>query len=194
MTIDEKISAQKKILRREIKSRLATLSEDARINFSHTVTEKFLSHSIYRKSKILMAYFSTAEEIQLQKFLSTALSDGKILSVPFIEGREMHAVILPELDAVEIGAYGILTVESSARKIIDAEKIDCIVTPGLAFDAKGNRLGKGGGFYDKFLNRAVNAVKIALAFDEQIVENVPIEPHDVKVDFILTPTKIFHCT
>ena len=68
------------------------------------------------------------------------------------------------------------------------------MTPGLAFDAKGNRLGKGGGFYDKFLNRAVNAVKIALAFDEQIVENVPIEPHDVKVDFILTPTKIFHCT
>ena len=191
MTIDENISAKKKILRREIKSRLATLSADERLSLSHTVTEKFLAHSIYRNSKILMAYFSTAEEIQLQKFFSAAFSDGKILAVPFIEGREMHAVILPELDAVEIGAYGILTVKSSARKIIDAAKINCIVTPGLAFDANGNRLGKGGGFYDKFLSRAVNAVKVALAFDVQIVDSVPIEPHDVSVDFIFTPTKIF---
>ncbi|MBQ6974978.1 MAG: 5-formyltetrahydrofolate cyclo-ligase [Selenomonadaceae bacterium] len=183
----------KKNLRREIKSRLATLSADEKLILSHAVIEKFLAHPAYKNSQIIMAYFSTAEEIQLQEFFSAAFNDGKILAVPFIEGREMYAAILPDIDAAEVGAYGILTVKSSVRKIIDAEKINCIVTPGLAFDANFNRLGKGGGFYDKFLSRAVNAVKIALAYDNQIVENVPIEPHDVKVDFVLTPTKNFSC-
>ena len=65
-----------------------------------------------------------------------------------------------------------------------------MITPGLAFDDNFSRLGKGGGYYDKFLSRAVNAKKIALAYDCQLVEKVPIEPHDLKVDAVITPTKI----
>lgn len=185
------ISEQKKILRHEINSRLATLSVEDKINLSRLAIEKFLAHNVYKNSSVIMAYLSMPEEIQLQEFLSTALNDGKILAVPFISGREMYAAILPSLDALEVGAYKILTVKRDVRKILDAEKIDCVIVPGLAFDAKGHRLGKGGGYYDKFLRRAVNAVKVALAYDFQIVETVPIEPHDSAVDFIITPKKIF---
>ena len=188
-TID--ISEQKKILRKEINARLATLSVEDRVNLSRVTVEKFLAHNVYKNSSIIMAYLSTLEEIQLQEFLSTALNDGKILAVPFISGREMYAAILPSLDALEVGAYKILTIRRDVRKIIDAEKIDCVIVPGIAFDVKGHRLGKGGGYYDKFLSRAFNAKKVALAYDFQIVDNVPVEPHDLSVDFIITPKKIF---
>lgn len=183
---DKNISAQKKFLRREISARLANLSVEDRVKLSRAAVEKFLAHSIYQNSKVIMAYLSMPEEIQLQEFLSIALEDKKILTVPFIDGREMYAAVLPNLDALEVGAYGILTVKSDVRQIIDAEKIDCVITPGLAFDIHGGRLGKGGGFYDKFLSRAVNAKKVALAYDFQIVDKVPIEPHDLTVDFLIT--------
>ena len=187
---NENISALKKILRREINLRLKTLSQEDRVNFSRAVTAKFLASTVYKNSEVIMAYLSTAEEIQLNEFISTALDDGKILAVPFIERREMQAVRLPNLDTLEVGAYKILTVKRDIRKIIDAEKIDCVITPGLAFDAEYNRLGKGGGYYDKFLSRAVNAKKIALAYDCQLVEKVPVAPHDLKVNAVITPTKI----
>ena len=188
MMIDKE---EKKLLRREISARLKNLSVEKCVSLSRVVVEKFLAHPIYKNSKVIMAYLSTAEEIQLQEFLSIALADKKILAVPFLEGREMYAALLPSIDALEVGAYGILTVKSDVRKIIDSAQIDCVITPGLAFDAEGHRLGKGGGYYDKFLSRAVNAKKVALAYDFQIVDKVPIETHDVTVDFIITPTKIF---
>lgn len=187
---DENILTLKKKLRREINSRLKTLSQEERVKFSRAVVEKFLASTVYKNSTVIMAYLSTAEEIQLNEFILIALQAGKILAVPFIEGHEMQAVRLPNLDALEIGAYKILTVKRDFRQFIDAEKIDCVIMPGLAFDANGNRLGKGGGYYDKFFSRAVNAKKIALAYDCQLVEKVPIEPHDLKVDAVITPTKI----
>ena len=188
MTID----AQKKFLRSEINSRLKAMSADERKFLSTAAVEKFLLHPIYKNSKIIMAYSSTALEIQLGEIFFTALSHGKILAIPFIRGREMFAAELSSVDELEIGAYGILTVKNADDKIIDAKKIDCIVTPGLAFDANCNRLGKGGGYYDKFFVNAINAKKIALAYDCQIVDKVPVEQHDMPVDVVITPTKIFY--
>lgn len=189
MTIE--ISAQKKILRREINSQLKKLSVDERKIFSQSAVEKFLAHPIYKNSKSITAYSSMPEEIQLNEFLATAIAQGKILSIPFIDGKKMFAAKISSLNELEVGAYGILTVKNAADKIVDAKKIDCIVTPGLAFDTKLNRLGKGGGFYDKFFIDAVNAKKVALAYDCQIVEKIPIETYDLPVDIIITPTKIF---
>ena len=190
---DEKISAQKKNLRREILSRLRSMPSDEKKFFDNELTKKFLESSSYRRAKILMAYMSTAEEVQLNEIISAALAEEKIVAVPLIDGREMHAVILPSLDAVEVGAYGIFTVKSDVAKIIDAEKINCVIVPGVAFDDECCRLGRGAAFYDKFLPRAVHAEKIALAYDCQIVEKIPAEPHDFKVDAVITPTKNFLC-
>jgi len=184
----EDIVARKKLLRREMKSRLAKLSSDEKVNLSRAVIQKFLALPVYRDAKIIMAYLSMPDEIQLQEFFTAALADKKILAVPFIAAGEMTAVVLPNLNSLEVGAYGIATVKSDVRKFVDAEKIDCVITPGLAFDKRGHRLGKGGGFYDKFLLRAVNAKKIALAYDCQLVDSVPAESFDVNVDMVLTAT------
>ena len=187
---DEKISAQKKILRREILARLRSMPSDEKKIFDNALTKKFLDSSSYRRAKILMAYMSTAEEVQLNEIISAALAEEKIVAVPLIDGREMHAVQLPNLDAVEVGAYWIATV-AGEKIFIDAEKINCVIVPGVAFDAECFRLGRGAAFYDKFLPRAVHAEKIALAYDCQIVEKVPTAPHDFPVDAVITPTVFF---
>ena len=188
---DENIIAKKKILRQEINLRLKNLTPEDRVKFSRAVVEKFLASTLYKNAAVIMVYLSTAEEIQLNEFIATALEQKKILAVPLIEGREILSVRLTNLEALEVGVYKILTVKRDVRKFIDAEKIDCVITPGLAFDADCNRLGKGGGYYDKFLDRAVKAKRIALAYDCQLVEKVPVEPHDLKVDAVITPTKIW---
>lgn len=181
----------KKSLRKEMRARRKSLTEIERTNLSNAVVEKFLAQDVYKNSAVVMAYVSMAEEIQLQKIFVDAFNSKKILAIPLIVGKgEMSAVEVPNFDALEIGEFGILTVREDSRKFIDAEKINCVIVPGAAFDIHKNRLGLGGGFYDKFLSRAVNAKKIALACDFQILENVPTEPHDFKVDMIITEKRI----
>jgi 5-formyltetrahydrofolate cyclo-ligase len=181
----------KKILRREMRARRKSLTEMERQNFSDEITKKFLALDVYKSSSVVMAYVSMPEEVQLQKIFVDAFEQKKILAVPLIIGKgEMSAVEVPNFDALEIGEFGILTVREDSRKFIDAEKINCVIVPGAAFDIHKNRLGLGGGFYDKFLPRAVNAKKIALAYDFQIVDAVPTEPHDSPVDMIITEKRI----
>ena len=181
----------KKLLRKEMRARRKSLTEIEREIFSNEITEKFLAQEIYQTSEFLMAYVSMAEEVQLQKIFTDAFNRKKILAIPLIIGKgEMAAVEVPNFESLEIGEFGILTVRKDLRKIIAPEKINCVIVPGAAFDLNFNRLGLGGGYYDKFLPRAVNAKKIALAYDFQIVENVPTEPHDFKVDMIITEKRI----
>mgnify|MGYP002624333579 FL=1 len=168
-----------------------SLTEIERENFSNAIVKKFLAQDAYKNSQVIMAYVSMAEEVQLQKIFVDAFNSKKILAIPFIVGKgEMLAVEVPNFDALEVGDFGILTVRKDLRKFIDAEKINCVIVPGAAFDLNFNRLGLGGGYYDKFLPRAVNAKKIALAYDFQIVDAVPTEPHDFKVDMIITEKRI----
>ncbi len=183
--------AQKKLLRREMQARRKSLSEMERENLSDVIAEKFLTQKTYQRAEILMAYVSMPEEVQLKKIFVDAFNRGKTLAIPLILGKgEMQPVIVPNFDALEIGAFGIPTVREDLRKFVDAEKINCVIVPGVAFDLHCNRLGLGGGYYDKFLPRAVKSKKIALAYDFQIVEDLPIEPLDSPVDMIITENRI----
>ena len=185
-SLDE-LKVRKKFLRQEFLSRRKNISHDERDRVSHALTEKFLATEIYRDAKIIMAYASTPDEIQLTELFAACFADKKILAIPLITGKgEMSAVEVPNFDALEVGAFGILTVKHDLRKFVDAEKIDCVIVPGAAFDRNGGRLGLGGGYYDRFLPRAVNAKKIAFAYDFQLVESLPTELHDAKVDTVFT--------
>ena len=177
------LSERKKILRREFLSKRAAISIDERDRISHALIKKFTESELYRKSKVIMAYASTPEELQLNELFAACFDDGKILTIPFIVGKgEMQAVEVPNFDALEVGAFGIQTVKRELRKFIGPAQIDCVIVPGAAFDLSGGRLGLGGGYYDRFLPLAVNAVKIALAYDFQLVDSLPIEEHDFRIE------------
>lgn len=170
--------------------RRAAIPIDERDRISRLLTEKFLASETYRASKILMAYSSTADELQLDGLFAACFADGKILAIPFIVGKGlMRAVVVPNFDALEVGAFNIKTVREP-KNFVDPAQIDCVIVPGAAFDINGGRLGLGGGFYDKFLPQAVNAVTIAFAFDCQIIDEVPTEFHDVPVDIVLTERRL----
>ena len=189
--VDKEIFEQKKLLRKEMAAKHSEMSKEEREKLSHEVVQKILAHPVYKNAKTVMAYASMPEEIQLNELFDDAFNTGKKLSIPFIVGRgNMRPVLLPSRDVLEVGDFGILTVRQENRKFVDIKEIDCVIVPGATFDIKGNRLGKGGGYYDIFLKLAVNAKKIAPAFDFQVVENVPITPADCGVDVIITPSKI----
>ena len=179
------IRARKKNLRREFLSKRAEIPNDERDRISHALIKKFLATEIFRAAKIIMAYASTPEELQLNELFAACFAEEKILAIPFIVGKgEMQAVEVPNFDALELGDFNILTVKHG--KFVAPAQIDCVIVPGAAFDVSGGRLGLGGGYYDRFLPLAVNAKKIALAYDFQLVDNLPLEEHDVKIDIILT--------
>ena len=177
---------RKKILRQEFLLKRKAIPHDERDRISHELIKKFLATKIYREAKILMAYASTPDELQLNELFAACFTDKKILAIPFIVGKGiMRAVEVPSFAALEVGAFDILTVKHN-QKFIAPEKIDCVIVPGAAFDLSGGRLGLGGGFYDRFLPLAVNAKKIALAYDFQLVDTLPLEAHDAKIDFVFT--------
>lgn len=181
----------KKSLRKKFVALRKNLSVDEREFLSNKIVKKFLDSEIYKNSSVIMAYMPMPEEIQLKNFFADAFDKQKILAIPLIIERGiMQPVILKNFDELEVGDFGILTVKKNCRNFLDEKKIDCVIVPGAAFDFSGNRLGLGGGYYDRFLKK-ISAKKIALAFDFQITENLPIESHDVPVDFIFTEKNFF---
>lgn len=186
------LKARKKFLRREFLAKRAAIPIAERDRISHELIKKFLATEIYCTSKILMAYASMPEELQLNELFAACFADKKVLAIPLIIGKgEMLAVEVPNFDALEVGEYNILTVKRELRKFIAPAQIDCVIVPGAAFDVHGRRLGMGGGYYDRFLPLAVNAKKIALAYDFQLVDNLPLESHDTRINAVLTPTRLF---
>jgi len=188
------LDERKKSLRREFLAKRAAVPFDERDRISHALIKKFTATEIYRTAKIVMAYASTPEELQLAELFAACFADGKILAIPFIVGKGvMQAVAVPNFDALEVGAFGIQTVKRELRKFVEPAQIDCVIVPGAAFDLSGGRLGLGGGYYDRFLPLAANAVKVALAYDFQLVDTLPTEPHDVKIDAVITTERsVFH--
>ena len=181
------LNERKKILRRKFLALRRSLPRNERDRISHALTKKFLASEFYRTSEVVMAYASTPDEIQLDEIFSACFADKKILAIPLIVCKgEMSAVEVPNFDALEVGAFNIMTVKRERQKIIAPAQIDCVIVPGAAFDSSGGRLGLGGGYYDRFLPQAVNAKKIALAFDFQLVDALPLETHDFKLDALLT--------
>lgn len=186
------MKARKKFLRREFLAKRVAIPIAERDRISHELIKKFLATEIYRTSKILMAYASMPDELQLNELFAACFADKKILAIPLIIGKgEMQAVEVPNFDALEVGEFNILTVKRELRKFIEPAQIDCVIVPGAAFDVHGGRLGMGGGYYDRFLTLAVNAKKIALAYDFQLVNSLPLEPHDTRINAVMTPTRLF---
>ncbi|MBQ8699578.1 MAG: 5-formyltetrahydrofolate cyclo-ligase, partial [Schwartzia sp.] len=127
-----------------------------------------------------------------EPLLSRLLETGKRVAIPWIAGeRATEAVLVPSMDALEAGTYHILTVREEIREVLPPQAIDCVIVPGVAFGRDGTRLGMGGGYYDAFLPKAARAVKIAAAFQCQILDRVPSLPHDCGMDWIVTEQGVF---
>ena len=147
----------------------------------------------FRLAKTILAYASMPEEVQLYELMEQSASAGRTVCLPLITGKgTMEAVRLPSAEDLVPGKFGILTVDPAKQCIVPPGMIDFIVVPGAAFDRKGRRLGMGAGYYDRFMKeKASRAFRCALAFDCQLRTKVPTEPHDERVQYIITEKKSF---
>jgi len=190
---EESIKAAKQTLRKRVTTARKALTDSYRALASSKMLDALFALPAYQSAQTVFLYASMPEEVQLYGLMKQALADGKTVCLPLITGKgTMEAVWLSSLADLVTGKYGILTVAPSKRRIIPAEKIDFVLVPGAAFDRKGGRLGLGAGFYDRFLTeKAPQGYRCALAFSCQLVERVPMEPHDVAVQYIVTENEAF---
>lgn len=187
----------KKIIRREILAKRAGLGKDGNISLSKKIITSLKNSDFYKNSKTIMTFISFGSEIDTHEFIKSSLSDGKRITVPvtFHESREMKPSQVLDFEELEPGYFNILTPKDEFIRYIDPMEIDLVIVPGAVFDKDGYRIGYGGGFYDRFLSSKINkdAIKIGIAFDLQVIDNVPREEFDVPVDFILTEKGFISC-
>ena len=186
------IDGDKRDLRRRMLACRRALSVEERSSRSAAITEKLLSLEAVQKARTVFAYAAMEDEVQTEPLIASLLDRGKRVAIPLVIGkRSMEAALVPSMDALETGAYGILTVRAERREFLPPQEIDCVIVPGVAFGLDGSRLGMGGGYYDAFLPRAERAVRVAAAFQCQISEDIPSLPYDCGVDWIVTEQGVF---
>lgn len=139
----------------------------------------------------IMVYLSTQSEVMTGPIINFLHSKGRRLFAPCLRGKKIFPAALGRPCTLKKGAFGIFE-PAPARPPHARTGLSAVLVPGIAFDLKGNRLGFGGGYFDRFLKSLPKKTKkIALAFSGQIVQAVPKEPHDIKMDHIITEKGVF---
>ena len=173
----------KKTLRKQIREQKRAMPPEQITTASEKLVRLFLETELYRQAKTIYGYLPYNQEVRTVPILEQALADGKRVAVPKVCGEEMKFIYMTDLTQVEAGYAGIP--EPIADGPVGDDPTALVLMPGMAFTKNGQRMGYGGGFYDKFLSEEPNHPTIALCYDFQIVENLPTEEFDVPVDCVL---------
>lgn len=170
-------------LRRSIREQKRAMTEAQIREKSEQLARLFLDTEEYRRAKSVYGYLSYNQEVRTLPILRQALRDGKRVAVPKCYGEEMRFIWLDDLSAVAKNAMGIP--EPMADGPVAQDETALVLMPGVAFDRAGNRIGYGGGYYDKFLAREGNHPTLALCYAFQMVEHLEAEEFDIPVDRVL---------
>ena len=173
----------KKALRRSIGALKKTMTEEQIRQKSARLTEAFLETDYYRNARCIYGYLPYNQEVRTVPLLEQALKDGKRVAVPKVYGEEMRFLYIEDMSGIAPGSYGIPEPVADDPVANDPEAL--VLMPGLAFDPKGNRMGYGGGFYDRFLEAEPLHPTVALCYDFQMLPHLETEEHDIPVDLVL---------
>lgn len=185
------LQAEKKAIRASVLSARDAMPPDQRARESMKMCESIIASTPYQGATTVLAYASFGSEFDTSFLLQHVLTVKKNLVMPRVdkETQQLQLHRAHRVDDLITGGWGIREPRADAE-IISPNEIDFILVPGVAFDRAGFRIGYGKGFYDKLLS-AVNPVstRLSAAFDCQIIDAVPNEAHDQRIDIIVTPTQ-----
>jgi len=184
----EKVRKKLILLRKKI-------STDEVLNKSNIIKNKLFELEEFKKASTVLFYVSYDNEVFTHDMIKESMKMDKEIIVPKSD-EENRRLILSKLDKwedLEKGLYNILEPKKEKIKEISIEKIDLIIVPGVGFDEQGNRTGHGKGYYDNLLRNCKNALSIGLAFEFQIIKNIPTNNFDIPVDVIITDKRIIKC-
>lgn len=167
----------KRKIRNKIRELKAQYDSIQLAKMSLSITNTLLQDKDIANADTIMLYSSLPDEVDTHTLSEELLKMGKQILMPVVMGND---IVLRQYDGtsgMKEGAFGIM--EPQGETFVDYENIDVVVVPGMAFDKEGNRLGRGKGYYDRFLPKAVNAVFIGICFPFQLLPEVPHEEYDI---------------
>jgi|Deesub1362B_J571_1020462.scaffolds.fasta_scaffold00087_66 5-formyltetrahydrofolate cyclo-ligase len=183
----------KSLLRKEIIKKRDSIKPELRRDKSRLIQKRLTVLKEYREAKTVLLFASFDSEVDTSGIIDDALQRGKRVVLPKVDTEEKRLALYSIKTRTELkpGFKGIPEPDSLPEREVSLEEIDFILVPGVAFDENGGRLGYGGGYYDKLLgglNRKPHLV--AVAFEEQILEKVPVSNHDIRIPKIVTDQRI----
>jgi len=182
---------EKKDIRAEVLKRREALRRDEWTSLSSIICRRMSSLTVIFDADLVLGYVPFRNEVDVLPLLRSLLQRGAKIALPKVRKAEhrIDACLVDNLEDLERGAYGILEPRSESR--VDPQEIDLVIVPGVAYDENRNRLGYGGGYYDRFLTGlSASAVSVAPAFELQVVPQLPRDAHDKRVDVIVTENRI----
>ena len=188
---------QKERIRKNIYAKRISLPAVDKNKHSLEIFKKLSNISEFIHSKNIMFYVATKSEVQTKNMIEKSLAMGKNIFIPIMDDLScnLKPSLLIDFDKeLKKNSQGILEPKQEFQRIYSPEKMDLIILPGIAFDLKGNRIGRGKGYYDRFLKGVKPfTIKIALAFEIQIVKKIPLDLNDIPVDKVITEKRIIQC-
>ncbi|MDO5047876.1 MAG: 5-formyltetrahydrofolate cyclo-ligase [Anaerococcus sp.] len=172
--------------RRFFKNLRREMDEETLAEISEKIYKNLIESSLYQDARTIFTYLSTGKEVDSRKFIGKALDDGKKVYIPFIEKDQMKARRLKSFDDLVEGRFGIETTFNTE----EIQNPDLSIIPGLAYDRDKNRLGLGGGFYDRFLARN-KTIRLGVFPKDFKADTLDTYDHDQKMTYILTEEGIF---
>jgi 5-formyltetrahydrofolate cyclo-ligase len=181
-------------LRRDLQNRLLAIASTQRAEKSRKACQNLVSTTQFQSASAIMMFLSLPHEVDTSEAILHTWQLGKTVVVPKISWQQRHMIpvqITSLETGLSTGANGLRNPTTGVP--IPFDNIDLVVTPGLGFDKKGNRLGRGGSYYDRFLtNKKLTAPRCGFAFTEQVIDSIPATQHDEQVDFLVTDEEIIY--
>jgi 5-formyltetrahydrofolate cyclo-ligase len=187
---------QKAVIRAEVLKERDSIDPEIRKKKDLLIKEKLLSLTEVQQAEVIFFFASFRSEVSTFRQIEEALALGKKVLLPSVDkqNRELRLYEIKDLSEVSPGFMGIPEPKVPEERERDINDAQLVIMPGAAFDSSGNRLGYGGGYYDKLLSRLRRKIPlIALAYEEQLVDSLPVEPHDMRVHVIVTDKRVIRC-
>ncbi len=171
-------------------------AQEDKDGLSKIIVDRFMGLPEYDRAQTVMFYVDVRSEVRTRQHFPAALASGKKIIIPYCVDGLLELFHLESMDELSVGMYKILEPREDLRgvasKRVSVEQLDLIMVPGVAFDRRGARSGHGKGYYDKLLEHArPDAPLVALAFECQMFEEVPVASHDIFMDKVITEAAVY---
>lgn len=187
----ETLEKRKIDLRKQMKILLKGIDPEEKIRLDHEIYVQALTNPELINANAVYAYMALPWETGTLELVEYFWNRGIKVAFPKVQGSEMEFFEVSSLDDLESGTFRILEPKAHCKQVEWPEAV--IMVPGIAFSGNGRRLGKGGGYYDKYLERYPGHKTVAFAYEFQMVSELPAELHDQPVDFVITENGSFFC-
>ncbi len=192
----EEIREKKREIRNNVANILEELSDNEIKEKTKQIENRLFEFANFMEAKIVLLYINSKSEVMTWEIIKRSFDYNKVVVLPAFD-TEKYEMKLMKVDNIDTdlkpGPRGILEPDANRCKIVPIDSIDIAIIPGVALDEKGERIGSGEGYYDRLIPKlSITTRKVALAFEGQIIQQVPVESHDKNVDIIITEKRIIY--